>query len=112
MTDWIWITTQFEGFHSYLKAPKEVAFLRNKHRHIFHIKVYLEIFHNDRDIEFIMFKRFVDKLIKNHHCLNNRSCEDIADILSEDILYKYPNRGLAIEVSEDLENGCLKEYYR
>ena len=109
MTNYIWITTSFEGFHKYPNAPEGVDFLKNLHRHIFHLKVFIEVFHDDRDIEFILFKRFVDTIPLEHN-LNNMSCEMIADYIRDSIADKYPNRKIKIEVSEDLENGCEKEY--
>jgi hypothetical protein len=109
MTNYIWVTTQFEGFHHYFNAPEEVAFLRDTHRHIFHIKIWVEIFTNDRDIEFILFKKFIDNNIARGN-MNDKSCEMIADDLNELIKTKYPNRKIKIEVSEDGENGCEKEY--
>ena len=68
-TNYIWITTSMEGFHAYPDAPDEVAFLRNRHRHLFHFRVYIEVFHDDREIEFFMFKRDVEKMIKFISCL-------------------------------------------
>jgi len=107
--NYIWITTQFEGFHKYPDAPEEVAFLRNRHRHIFHVKVWIEIFHNERDIEFILFKQKIDTLIKNKD-LNDYSCETIADYIHSKLSVIYRNRKIKIEVNEDNENGCEKEY--
>jgi hypothetical protein len=105
----IWITTSFEGFHSYPDAPDEVAFLRAEHRHMFHFRVYIEVFHDDRDIEFFMFKRHVEKMIE-HITINHKSCEMISDDLYNAIRAEYPNRAITIEVSEDLENGSHKHY--
>lgn len=107
--NFVWITTQFEGFHKYPDAPEEVAFLRDRHRHIFTLKIWIEVFHNDRDIEFILFKRFVDGLIKDNE-MNFKSCEMISDDLASLINEVYPNRAINIEVSEDNENGSYKEY--
>jgi hypothetical protein len=109
MSNYIWVTTQFEGFHKYPDAPNEVSFLKELHRHIFHIKVWCQVFHNDRDIEFIIFKRFITSLIKENN-FNNKSCEMISDDLYNLIIEKYPNRLIRIEVSEDNENGSYKEY--
>lgn len=107
--NYIWITTNFEGFHFYPKAPSEVSFLRNRHRHIFFIKIFIEVYHNDREIEFFMFKNFINKFIKNTN-LNEKSCEMIADDIYNYIIQKYKNRKIIIEVSEDNENGCKNEY--
>jgi len=113
MTNWIWITTQKELIHKYPNAPDDVSFLRNDHRHIFHFKIWLEIFHDDRDIEFIMFKRFIDNYLKDQGTvMNHKSCEMISDMIAEHIQLYYPGRESMIEVSEDNENGSLKEYHK
>ena len=54
MRRFIYVTTQFEGVHRYKDAPDEVSFLRDYHRHIFKVKLAIEVMHNERDIEFIM----------------------------------------------------------
>jgi len=109
MKNYIWITTQFEGIHKYPEAPEDVDFLKNAHRHIFHLKIWIEVFHNDRDIEFILFKRFINSLIKENY-FNFKSCEMISDDLYKNISKNYPDRNIMIEVSEDGENGSYKEY--
>ena len=112
----IWVTFQREGIHCYpaaLTDPKltSVSFLGYPHRHIFHFKVELQVFHDDRDVEFIIFKRELEKHIDTQmNFLNNKSCEMIADGLFEYIKIKYPGRCCIIEVSEDGENGCRKYY--
>ena len=50
----IYIQTQFTGYHRWDDAPDCVAFLRNTHRHVFHVKVTVPVQHNDRAIEFFM----------------------------------------------------------
>ena len=105
----IWVTHNFEGFHNYPDAPDEVAFLRNEHRHMFHLKVWIEVFHDDRDIEFFMFKNFIKALI-DIDSYDYMSCEMISDNLFEEITFKYPARDIKIDVSEDLENGSSITY--
>jgi hypothetical protein len=120
-TDMIWVTFRKEGVHRYpaaLTDPKlatgdeyDVSFLGHPHRHIFHFKVYLEVFHDDRDVEFIQFKRWLENLYnKGTLELNHKSCEMIADDLHKEISSKYTDRKIWIEISEDGENGCLKQY--
>lgn len=107
----IWVTFQKEGIHKYPKAPKEVEFLRYPHRHIFHFKVEIEVDHDDRDIEFFIFKRWLESLYNDNILeLDYKSCEMMADDLARKIKDKYPGRRLAIDVSEDGENGCHIEY--
>jgi hypothetical protein len=120
-TDMIWVTFRKEGVHRYpaaLTDPKlatgdeyDVSFLGHPHRHMFHFKVYLEVFHDDRDVEFIQFKRWLENLYnKGTLELDYKSCEMMADDLHGQISSKYTDRKIWIEVSEDGENGCLKQY--
>lgn len=119
----VWITTQHEGIHRYPGADSDpalatgdwddVSFLAVPHRHIFHFKVWIEVFHNDRDIEFIQFKRWVDKLYGESVLqLDYKSCEMIADDLYDQIATRYPERDVWISVSEDNENGAFIKYAR
>ena len=111
--NYIWVTFAKEGIHKYpaaLTDPelKEVEFLGYPHRHMFHFKVEIEVFHDDRDIEFILFKRELESLYnqKDVMSLDYKSCEMIARDLAKYIQTKYPNRALSISVAEDNENGC------
>jgi len=107
----IWITFQKEGIHKYPNAPEGVEFLRHPHRHIFHFRVELEVFHEDRDVEFILFKRELENLYNQSILqLDYKSCEMMADDLANYIQSKYPNRDLVISVSEDNENGAVCYY--
>ena len=117
----IWITFRREGIHRYPAAltdpalctagEYDVSFLGNAHRHIFHFRVWIDVFHNDRDIEFIQFKRWLEGLYaKDILELDFKSCEMIADDLYIQIADRYPNRAVWIEVAEDGENGCLIKY--
>jgi len=113
----IFVTFQKEGIHSYPDAPEGVEFLRHPHRHIFHFRVDIEVWNDDREIEFILFKRELEAqysretvgLSKYLH-LDYKSCEMLADDLAEYIREEYPGRDLKIEVSEDGENGAVTYY--
>ena len=117
----IWVTFQKEGIHKYpaaLEDPKlatgdeyDVSFLGYPHRHTFHFRVWIEVFHDDRDIEFIQFKRWLTKLYDQRTLeLDYKSCEMISDDLYLQIQERYPGRNVWIEVSEDGENGALTQY--
>jgi hypothetical protein len=134
----IWVTFQREGIHKYPAAltdpmlatgdEYDVSFLGYPHRHIFHFRVWIDVFHNDRDIEFIQFKRWLlslyssaqpadvlrDRTVSNNQnsvlSLDYKSCEMIADDLYLQIADRYPGRAVWIEVAEDGENGCLIKY--
>lgn len=117
----VWVTFQREGIHKYPAAatdPKlatgdeyDVSFLAEPHRHIFHFKIAIEVFHDARDIEFIQFKRWTENLFnKGTLQLDFKSCEMLSDELYEQISLKYPERHIEIDVSEDGENGSHTEY--
>ena len=117
----IWITFRKEGIHRYPAAATDpmlctageydVSFLANAHRHIFHFRIWIDVFHNDRDIEFIQFKRWLEGLYnKDILQLDFKSCEMIADDLYIQVAGRYPGRAVWIEVAEDGENGCLIKY--
>ena len=121
----IFVQFQKEGIHCYPAAATDprlntageydVSFLANPHRHIFHFRVSIDVFHNDRDIEFIQFKRWLESLYNGSNTvleLDWKSCEMIADDLYLQIAERYPNRNVVIEVSEDGENGCSISYNR
>lgn len=107
----VWVTFQKEGIHCYPDAPEGVEFLRHPHRHMFQFKVQIQVFHDDRDIEFILFKRELEGLYSDGTLeLDHKSCEMMADELYTYIAKAYPNRDVTIEVSEDGENGALVEW--
>lgn len=116
-TSSIYVKFRKEGIHKYpaaLTDPKlatggadDVSFLGYPHRHIFHFIVQIEVFHDDRDIEFIQFKRWLEKLYSESILdLDYKSCEMIATELAKTINAKYPHRSINITVSEDDENGA------
>lgn len=117
----IWVTFRKEGIHCYPAAltdptlktgdQYDVSFLGYPHRHIFHFRVSIDVWHNDRDIEFIQFKRWLESMyVEGTLVLDHKSCEMIADDLYLQIAARYPGRAVSIEVSEDGENGCSISY--
>ena len=117
----IWVTFQKEGMHKYPAAltdpalatgdEYDVSFLGYPHRHIFHFKVWIGVTHNDRDIEFIQFKRWLQNLYADATLsLDFKSCEMMSDDLYDMISKRYPDREVWIEVSEDGENGSFIKY--
>lgn len=116
----VWVTFEKEGMHRYPAAaddPKlatgdeyDVSFLAHPHRHIFKFRVWIEVFHDDRDIEFIQFKRWMNNLYAGELNVDFKSCEMISDDLYMTIIDRYPGRNVWIEVSEDGENGALTQY--
>ena len=95
----IWVTFQREGIHKYPGADTDprlatgewddVSFLGVPHRHIFHFRIGIQVFHNDRDIEFIQLKRWLERLYQGTLQLDYKSCEMIADDLYIHIADRY-----------------------
>lgn len=112
----IWVTFRREGIHAYPAAAtkpglEDVSFLASPHRHIFHFRVEMQVFHDDRDVEFIQFKRELEGLYTGEVLmLNNKSCEMICWDILHHIKHKYPKRNVCITVSEDGENGATINY--
>ena len=95
----IFVKFQKEGIHCYPAAATDpalatgdeydVSFLANPHRHMFHFHVTVQVFHNDRDIEFIDFKHKIKQYVAKtwydpaYGCCNfgAMSCEMIAEDL-------------------------------
>lgn len=108
----IWVKFQKEGIHRYPEAatdPKleSVSFLASPHRHIFHFRVEMEVFHDNRDVEFIMLKRELEQLYADNILqLNFQSCEMMARSLLKYLQDTYGTRYYSVTVSEDDENGA------
>lgn len=105
---YIYVTFQFEGIHCYPGVEIDgVGFLTHPHRHVFHVRVELEVFHDDREIEFIDFKRSLKDEFKDGE-YDNKSCEmiaqDIIQFVEDNIGHE---RKINVEVAEDGENGAI-----
>lgn len=103
---------KIEGIHRWDTCDiAEVAYLRDDHRHVFHIRSFKEVKHDDRDVEFIQLSHKMRKYLekkywsKKHKCLyfESMSCEMIAkELMKEFDLCK-------CEVLEDGEGGAVIE---
>ena len=114
---YITVPFQKEGIHYYPGADTnsllatndwdDVSFLGYKHFHYFFFRVTIEVFENNREIEFIQFSRWLQRLYSENILeLNHKSCEMIAEDLINVINNKYPNREIIVEVYEDNINGA------
>lgn len=110
MSTEVYCTLQVEATHSWPGCPfEEVAYLRDPHRHVFHIKAYMPVTHTDRDTEFIILKHHIlEYFYTNYYCetqrlcvFGSRSCEMIAEELANVFTLS------KCEVNEDNENGCV-----
>lgn len=118
---WIEVPFMKEGVHMYPGAdtdPKlatgnwdDVSFLGRSHFHYFHFKVRIEVFHADRCIEFIQFRRWCERLYDSGTLdCGHRSCEMLAEELYAKIAEQWPGRDMVISVYEDNINGAVMEF--
>ena len=102
------IKTEFEGVHCYPEAPEEVDYLRYRHRHMFKVELEIEVFHDDRELEFIIVKHRVMEAFEKE--LHNKSCEMIAKEIQLWAKQMFPHKGkprrVNVGVFEDGENGA------
>ena len=111
------MTTSFEGVHCYPSAPEGVEFLRVPHRHIFGVRLEVEVYHDDRELEFILLKRKVNNWFEaiqtnNVWQMGAMSCEMVATQLIKFLqkdLEKGNERYFKVTIDEDGENGAVVE---
>ena len=104
------VKLQTEGIHYWAGCDiDEVRFLKDPHRHIFHIRVEQEVTHEDRDIEIIEFKRDIETAINDEFWDDNFRCNYFFDMSCESIAKWIKIRFNAdlVEVLEDNENGAI-----
>lgn len=108
-TKLIIVQGQYEFIHRYAQAPQEVLYLRNPHRHMFHYRVELEVYHDDRELEFIMVKHEIEDYLsrREQSWSEETSCEQMAECIGLCLQAKYGfERSLTVSVFEDNENGA------
>jgi hypothetical protein len=96
---------ELEGFHRWENAPVEARWLRDQHRHIFVVKAWAAVNHDDRDREFILLGREIREYLFQTYGepmnLETKSCE----MLGRELIEQF---GLSrCEVWEDDENGAV-----
>lgn len=102
LAKFVWVTARFMAYHRWKDAPESVAFLRDYHRHVFHVKLTVQVGHGDREVEFFTLKDQLQRHLRTvwEGQRFDQSCEQIAEV----ILWTF---GAAqVEVSEDGENGA------
>lgn len=101
------IRTSFSALHCWPDCPiEEVSYLKNLHRHTFHVEMRWEVKHDNREIEFIAKKNEVNLFLQeywNSKNLKSMSCEMMAKELARLFFANY------VSVFEDNENGSI--YY-
>jgi hypothetical protein len=99
-----------EGWHCWPDAPEKRAYLREKHRHLFHIEASCEVTHDDREVEFHDLRDEVEihfgLLAGAERDFGAQSCEQIALRLAEHLCERFRGREFFVSVSEDGEAGA------
>jgi len=105
-------TLAVPGFHNWPGAPTHRAYLRDRHRHLFHIKVAVPVAHEERAIEIHdLRKQVIIHLQERYRYTRDgaefgaSSCESIARNLAENLA-----EGAEVEVLEDGEAGARVVY--
>lgn len=103
------VTVRIPGVHKWPNCDiDEVVYLRDYHRHMFHIKAWKPVTHDDRDVEILRFKKEMKDYLREEYydveadvCFfGAMSCEMIAKELAEQFELT------ECEVLEDGENGA------
>jgi hypothetical protein len=102
----IFIRTQFAGVHSYPKADGKHEYLQYPHRHIFHVEVEVKVMHEERDIEFLTFKQYIDEYCTRWSVPTTNSCETMARHIALHLI-DIKLHPIKVSVSEDGENGSI-----
>ena len=105
------------GTHSWPDADvvfPEVGFLKHEHHHDFHIYAECNVSHQDREIEFILLRIEIMKILEEYpgkyiKRFEHRSCEMIAEKIKEKLKNKYGNRHWKVSVFEDNIQGGICE---
>lgn len=113
----IWVSWQRAGYHQYPAAAElpqlsDVSYLAHRHRHLFKFQVSIQVFHNDRELEFHQVLRFCESLFDSREIdINHKSVEMLADDVYTRLAERYgTHRRISVEVSEDGECGCVIHY--
>lgn len=113
------LSFKVEGLHHWPEAEGNEAYLKYPHRHMFHYLIKIEQFHNNRDVEYLEWRR---KLNYVFECSLNRknevqdfgskSCETLANECLNYIKEhpEFDKRSIVVSVFEDGENGAEVTY--
>ena len=118
----VYCTFQKEAYHCFPEASLnkqyatgdeyDVSHLASRHMHYFNFKVWVQVTHDNRQIEFIQLRRWIESLYANGTLeLNHQSCEMLSDALYTQLADRYPNMEIRIDISEEGINGSYTEYH-
>lgn len=108
----MWATAQLPGFHHWPDAPDHRAYLRDRHRHLFHLRAEVSVSHDDRDVEFHDLSDWLRRIWHDRAPDGEwgpKSCEAIARELAA--AAGWMGRSWSMSVSEDGESGAVVSGY-
>ena len=107
------------GTHNWPDADKhfpEVGFLKHEHHHDFHFYVECDVEHHDREIEFIMLRVDLMKIIEVEYAgkyikkFGASSCEMLGSKVLSRLVEKYGDRNWKVSVFEDdIQGGIIED---
>ena len=99
-----------EGFHNWPGAEGRRAYLAQRHRHLFHVEVKLEVWDNEREVEYHDLLEYCTHLWDTElgREMGGLSCESMAHYLLAQISRHFgEKRRLSVSVFEDGEVGAV-----
>lgn len=112
MKSYIEVRVPFRFSHRWKDAPKHRDYLRSYHPHNFEIRLEMQVFETDREIEFHDVQDWLLQIIfEDVDAFHEDSCETIATKVLEFVKAKYgDNREIQVEVWEDKDVGGKVKY--
>src|SRR5262249_29643217 len=107
---YIVVTADVEGLHHWADAPPAEGYLRHPHRHLFTVRIRMQVHHADREVEINQVARWLRShalptLAINDHAdqapdFGPQSCEQLAEHVAAAVQNRYGNRWIECEVLE------------
>lgn len=102
----VWTRVELPGFHRWPNAHPPREYLRDRHRHLFHIEVEVPVRHDERDVEFHDLQDLIRSWWGPRREWGAASCESIAKALFAHLRDEHGIRPTRITISEDGESGA------
>jgi hypothetical protein len=106
----IWVRELLPVFHVWPGAAEKLAYLANRHRHLFDVRAFVRVGHVDREIEFFALADQVrDWWGPGERECGGASCEAIAVELGNHLI----DNGLAVtsvQIAIDGEGGAIVDW--
>lgn len=101
------VSHHFIAQHRWAACPfEEQAFLRDWHRHVFHVRAHFSVHHDDRDLEFFRVQSTLTEICREWDGRQvEKSCEMFAASILQTLL-ELGYHASKVEVSEDGENSA------